>query len=110
MNPNRKRTVDMWTRDPHCHWCGRVTVLQKTGQTGTSAETATTDHLYSRVHPHRDDFVGQPVVLACFECNQARNLLEMAERKIKQQPQNTGGILHRLMTWFKNHPQSLGCV
>lgn len=61
----------LWRKDPHCHWCGRLTVNEQ----GVRPDAATLDHVYSRLDFRRK---GQGKhVLACWECNQARASAEV---------------------------------
>ena len=64
----RRRTL--WRRDPRCFWCGRLTVFEEHGR----PDSATLDHLYSRLHPRRRDTRKHlpSTVLACYCCNQER--------------------------------------
>jgi hypothetical protein len=69
------RRLRMFRRDPHCYWCGVLTVLDAEGQ----SNHATVDHLYSKLHPlraskHKSGHERDNVlhVLACHKCNQAR--------------------------------------
>lgn len=63
----------LYRQDPHCYWCGILTVLD----TGFQPHSATIDHLYSRVHPNRNAPRGNDRsellhVLSCLQCNQER--------------------------------------
>jgi len=64
----------LFSKDPHCFWCGRLTELETTKPI-RDADVATIEHLYSRLHPKRKDH-WQSIVLACFGCNMARSHAE----------------------------------
>jgi 5-methylcytosine-specific restriction endonuclease McrA len=70
----RRRLYD---RDPHCHWCGRLTVFgPPRNHVTTPGDLGTIDHLRPRYHPGRNEWLEageRRRVLACFECNQRRN-------------------------------------
>ena len=67
-NSSRRRIL--FRCDPHCFWCGKLTVLSDT--TRLKHDTATVDHLYSRLHPERQRGQRSRTVLACNQCNAAR--------------------------------------
>jgi hypothetical protein len=69
--PQPPRRIILWTRDPRCFWCGRVTRLDVKEN---APNLATIDHLYSRAHPKRQSKNRHlpPSVLACRQCNCAR--------------------------------------
>lgn len=71
---NRARREALWRENPHCYWCGVMTV-----QPPRSPESwfrppnnmATLDHLYIRTDVRRQENKGpHPVVLSCYSCNQ----------------------------------------
>jgi hypothetical protein len=70
--PTRRRVL--WSRDPHCFWCGRVTDIR----TEWLDKSATVEHLYSRRHPKRGraDRHLPSTVLACRKCNTERGAPE----------------------------------
>lgn len=78
---NRPQLLRLHKRNPHCYYCGVLTVLPESG-VNTPGESvpnmATRDHVYSRWHPIR--YTNSPdrskVVLACYKCNHSRNELE----------------------------------
>ena len=81
MASNRKRKLNLFAQDPHCHWCGELTVLtsDKEIKGQPNPRMATVDHLISRYHPKRwvkakPGEIRQ--VLACFECNNKRSAVE----------------------------------
>jgi hypothetical protein len=72
----KKQLLKMWNEDPHCHWCGRMTTLEGRDGNKLSAETATLDHLYSRLNSRRKTVnrtMEKRRLLACYECNQRRS-------------------------------------
>jgi 5-methylcytosine-specific restriction endonuclease McrA len=71
----RKRRANLWTKDPHCFWCGKLTVND--GE--NSSDSATIDHIRSKLHPLRKEPIyGSQIrlVLACKDCNNARAYYE----------------------------------
>lgn len=74
----RKKLLKLFAAKPHCHWCGRLTVLlpevpQIRGKIPWNA--ATIDHLRSRYDPKRQEPVTAGeirLVLACWRCNNER--------------------------------------
>lgn len=74
----------LWAIDPHCHWCGKLTVLPRAHaphepRPMPEMNWATIDHLHCRLHPDRlkpgDGQMRR--VLACWSCNNQRNRIEM---------------------------------
>jgi hypothetical protein len=71
----KKQLLKMWNENPHCHWCGRMTTLEGRDENKLNPETATLDHLYSRLDPRRKEVnrtMEKRRLLACYECNQRR--------------------------------------
>jgi hypothetical protein len=59
------RRFRLWSREPRCMWCGRVTRIE-----GVSEDTAATlDHLHPKGHREGKRL---RTVLACRRCNSAR--------------------------------------
>lgn len=75
---NRRRIL--FERDPHCHWCGCLTVLLAYPNSAARSwpkNAATVDHLDSRLSPRRNYAGGEErTVLACRECNHRRGAAE----------------------------------
>lgn len=73
--------LSLFQTDPHCYWCGCTTTLVLYGRPGRNGApqpgplTATLDHYRSRNHPDGDH--SEYLVLACNECNNLRNALEL---------------------------------
>lgn len=69
--------MSLWESDPHCHWCGRLTVYRKRADFhGPRRDDATIDHLLSRLVTNTGR--SRDYVLACHECNGLRAQLEEA--------------------------------
>lgn len=74
-----KQRHRLWQENPHCHWCGRLTLLVegsgKNRGAGFPADAATVEHLRDRWDPRRQERI-QPGerrhVIACRECNNRR--------------------------------------
>jgi hypothetical protein len=78
---NHKLKVQLFTEDPRCHWCNRVTKLicEKALSSDADPLMATIDHVVSRYYLHRwvKRKKGQKrKVLACYECNHNRSIQE----------------------------------
>lgn len=79
---NRYVRSDLFRKDPHCFWCGVLTVEQVEPLLPNSA---TLEHLYPSRHPFRRKKNRQKVgfarnallyVLACWQCNKERGYKE----------------------------------
>lgn len=77
---NTKRRRLLFARNPHCFWCGKLTVLDMTSK--LKHDSATVDHLYSRLHPERyaPRRRAATTVLACNQCNKGRSHAECTGR------------------------------
>lgn len=80
MSDSRRRRI-LWARDPHCHWCGRLTayatpLLSVGVRVPPPNDLATVDHLDSRLSGRRGQTPGERTVLACYACNQNRGAAE----------------------------------
>ena len=67
--------LQLWETDPHCYWCGKLTIwidLSKRVKKQEWKDAATIDHLYTRYEMEMRKTNGNPVVLACQECNHRR--------------------------------------
>lgn len=79
----KKRLKNLHLKNPHCHWCGMLTKIDRV-KTGDRPDDlmATLDHVYSRLHPARRTmlklgrFKVQLTVLACHSCNSLRSAIE----------------------------------
>lgn len=73
---NTRRRIILFKRNPHCFWCGKLTVFKVSKK--LKHDTATVDHLYSRLHPERYTKRRRAMtVLACNQCNRARGQAEV---------------------------------
>lgn len=97
MNKLSRWTERRWRKDPRCAWCRRVTVLWRGPPRDTPKNdprrrpplnAATVDHLRDRFDPTRQEpIIGRPQVrrvLACWECNWARNVYREAQQPIEE--------------------------
>lgn len=67
----KARRLKLWTENPHCHWCGKLTVITIKRR----PDQATLDHLKHRLDPDRREFNRTSLfctVLSCLQCNSAR--------------------------------------
>lgn len=79
---------EMWKKDPHCHWCGQITILPKDVTTKSHPDNmATFDHAITRFMGFR----GIQGVLSCRKCNMERGRkveksmpIEELQRRAKQ--------------------------
>lgn len=62
------------TINPHCHWCGVLTL-----ETPAQPDSATVDHVKPRreCRSAEEYHAESNLVLACFECNQGRDVVDM---------------------------------
>ncbi len=77
-----KIRLKLWTKDPHCYWCGIKTELEH-DITKPSDITATIDHIRSRYSENRPKpeerdkkWTSGIIVLACYKCNNTRASVE----------------------------------
>lgn len=79
--------MKLWINDPHCYWCGVETINPIGPQNGVlTADSATIDHIYSRLDPRRREphhYGETRTVLSCYACNHERG-----------REQNEGSIVH----------------
>jgi hypothetical protein len=83
MGGNRKRKENLWKRDPHCHWCGRLTRTE--GEQNN--DLATVDHLRTKYDPSRwlrGDGQDERTVLACYACNNERARVDTLSRPTEE--------------------------
>ena len=85
----QRRRNALWSKNPHCFWCGRITKLPINHH--SEPDTATIDHVRSRLVPTRAENTSGRwwrgiTVLACRECNQERANMELAA-KLKKNPE-----------------------
>lgn len=87
MSSNSPRLLNLYARDPHCHWCHKFTVLYTLRRHEKAPDDmATLDHLYSRLNPERKpNLCGEErTVLACWGCNFERGKDEYAQLSIEE--------------------------
>jgi hypothetical protein len=98
MSTLRSRKLWLWKNNPHCHWCGVLTVMvtrtpKMKPKIPFGPNEATLDHLYPMRDPRRASIKDKRnTVLACNRCNQRRNdearpdrLLEQSQRRAKRE-------------------------
>ena len=78
---NRTLKLELYKKDPRCHWCKRITKLicQPFIRGHADPLMATIDHVVSRYNPHRwvkKKKNHRRKVLACYECNHSRSVQE----------------------------------
>lgn len=85
----------LWKKDPHCRYCGVITVLPsspllKRGKDGKLRHypdnMATIDHLRSRLDPERQNHYPSErrYILACWKCNNERSKKENSKLRIEE--------------------------
>lgn len=74
----RRYRCRLFTLNPHCYWCGRLTVWDTPSNGTLSPDSATTDHVVSKYN--RSWNSPTDLVLACYECNQRRSQNETEAR------------------------------
>jgi hypothetical protein len=106
MSKRRDRILRLWTADPRCHWCGKLTVLvfrphRSRGSTayrlGIVEGEATIDHLHPRTDPNRRQVNDgtEVTVLACWKCNNERNALYQSQLPVEVHRQRAREGLER---------------
>jgi len=71
---NKRLRIKLHAENPHCHWCGCVTLLLS-GQRHPDA--ATLEHLISRLAPDTSQRnKPENIRIACYKCNHARGQAE----------------------------------
>lgn len=72
----------LFKRDPHCHWCGAVTITPSRCEQG-NPRMATLDHIKSRLQctTKQEYRSGNNKVLACLKCNAERDRKFWLEEK-----------------------------
>jgi 5-methylcytosine-specific restriction endonuclease McrA len=77
----------MWQENPHCYYCGVLTIwVTRSGGKAKSNE-ATIEHLRSRYHKDRREPAGKNerrLVLACYKCNHEKNEEEQKSVPIEE--------------------------
>lgn len=78
MNKLARTRERLWKKNPHCHWCGVLTIDYRDRKHHHYGNEATLDHMYSRYSPLRGKrtYVN---VLACYKCNNQRCQKEQRE-------------------------------
>jgi hypothetical protein len=87
LGDNSAKRRQLFEKDPHCHWCGRETILGLNHKGQPWPYSATVDHVKSRMHPEGR---GPDVVLACYACNMLRNKRDHKARVGKPVPPMPG--------------------
>lgn len=80
MNRHRQLKLALFAKDPHCFHCGCMTVIPDVNCKKLPPNTATIDHLISRINPGRwlKKKKGQiRRVLSCLKCNHKRSNQEI---------------------------------
>lgn len=89
----KRRRQRLHKIDPHCCYCGVLTVLPTRENTRVhTPNMATIEHIYSRLHPYRTKVVfgkEKSLKLACKQCNEERSLVP-----VEIQRQRSGGKPH----------------
>lgn len=83
----------LFESDPHCHWCGCLTLWDLTPGKIHKAG-ATLDHIGKNSHDDRF------VVLACFDCNQLRERFK-AVKRTEQTRTTLENRIAKEIEWFK---------
>jgi len=95
----RKQKLRLYNENPHCHWCGCLTILTNEAHIKMpDPKMATVDHLISRYDPRRWLHTAaneQRKVLACFECNQRRQKEETDQLSKEEILARSRGVLFK---------------
>lgn len=105
-NQLKRRRLKLWKENPHCSFCGVLTILPEDVSRKTKApdpdNMATIEHVYSRLNPHRNikdkeerrraqkEEFGQRRILSCRKCNLERSEKEQSELSIDEKRQRGG--------------------
>jgi hypothetical protein len=77
---NRSYKLELYKKDPRCHWCRRITkLICKSNLYDVDPLMATIDHIVSRLSPYRWVKKKKHIkrrVLSCYECNHRRSVRE----------------------------------
>lgn len=69
-----------WFKNPHCHWCNVITVIDgERGSVNQNPLAATLDHIYSNLDLRRLIDGGKTVVVSCERCNGKRSHAEVTK-------------------------------
>lgn len=88
----RLRRIEFWNKNPHCYWCGCLTILEcKTGGR-FDYRSATIDHLFDRYDTRRylPCKGEQRYVLSCWKCNNDRSKYRTASIPIEELRKRSG--------------------
>lgn len=76
MKPNLKRIkwrLKLYSRDPHCYWCGNLTQYCLPTLHDGPDDMATVDHIFAKYERVKGN---NPKVLACRRCNRDRAAIQ----------------------------------
>jgi 5-methylcytosine-specific restriction endonuclease McrA len=86
----KKKRNALWAINPHCTYCGVLTVRIEDSPVPTGTPTpmnmATLDHVYHINHPGRSK---EEYVLSCHECNAIKSMVECHENDLLTQKEKT---------------------
>jgi hypothetical protein len=105
----KKKRRRLWEADPHCTWCGTVTIWfeNPSGRESLPNNAATLDHLYSRFDSRRESPRGgtKYTVLSCKRCNKGRNREQhlALPKAIRRQIIVAGGVTPEIMALIQRH-------
>lgn len=106
---SKRRLEKLHKRDPHCHWCRKLTVFMRVHTKQTVRERATLDHLDDRFDPMRGKRPGEErTVLACWACNHTRAQARQAACVELQRHKSQAGHIYKAITQTLVAQQSEG--
>ncbi len=79
ISERRKR---LFEENPHCCYCGVLTVLTNTVGGQMPPNAATVEHIYPRLHPKRREpnySQEKRLALACFKCNNEKSVRDQVD-------------------------------
>lgn len=86
-----RRRRRLWDADPHCYWCGQLTVeLNLKPYEKPPGNLATLDHLRSRLDVTRGTTLAVSTVLSCLRCNNERAAAEQARLPLHELRRRSG--------------------
>ena len=104
----RKIKLRLYQSDPHCYWCGRITTLTKGHVNGHDClSQATVDHIYSKFNPKRWVKGHDRKVIACYECNHARAVIEESQIPVEELQRRSLGFKFNYNSLFPETCETL---
>ena len=105
----RRIKIRLWEKDPHCYYCGVLTILPPAGIIKSSSDPnlATIDHVYSKFNLMRwvkseGEDKKNRYVLSCQKCNNERQRREYESLPLIEQSARNWGFGPSLKKTYSN--------